>query len=290
MKENKSYLKAYEEFMRIENFSPSTIKSYLLGLRQFLEFRELHKINEPIDQEQARQFILHKYDQGAKWQTINNVYSGLRKYFKEVANLDWTTKKIKRPRRGYVLPVLINLDEVKQIVENCKMFKYQVFITLMYSTGMRLSECLNLEIEHIDGTRKELLVRKGKGNKDRYIHLPEKVLKLLRVYYQIERPEKYLFNGRYKSSRLSARSAQRAIKQAVKRAKILKQVSSHTFRNCYATHHLEGGTNIVYLQEQMGHKHLKTTAKYIKLSQTYHQQIVHPIERLQINYLKGVKA
>jgi len=166
------------------------------------------------------------------------------------------------------------------------MYKYQVFISLLYSTGMRLSECLHLKLAHVDGVRKEILIKNGKGGKDRYVNLPEFMLTILREYYLREQPVEYLFNGKYKGKPLSASSAQRGVKVGVNQARIKKHVSTHTFRNCYATHHIESGTNIVYLQQQMGHKYLKTTARYIRLSKTYHHQIVHPIETLEIKYLE----
>ena len=286
-KSNQERLKDYEEYMKIQNYPSSTIKSYLLGLRQFLAFKEKYNLDLTIDQEQARQFILFKYDNGAKWQTINNVYSALRKYFREVIHSEWTTKKIKRLRRERTLPILINKEEVQKIIDHCTMYKYQVFISLLYCTGMRLSECINLKLQHVDGQRKEILIKSGKGGKDRYINLPDSILGLLRSYYLREQPKVYLFNGKYKGKRLSTRSVQRGIKVGVHQAKISKQVSSHTFRHCYATHHLEAGTNIVYLQAQMGHKHLKTTARYIRLSKEYYQQIVHPIDTLEIAYMSN---
>jgi len=281
----KEHLKNYEEYLRIQNFSPSTVKAYLLGLRQFLEFRQAHGITQKIDQEQARQFILFKYDKGAKWQTINNVYSALRKYFREVLFAEWTTKKIKRPRRESIVPVLIDKQEVKRIIEHCNMYKYQVFITLLYSTGIRLSEARHIRFEDIDRTGQRILIRKGKGAKGRYVDIQPKVLNLVTTYYIRERPKKYLFNGRYKGKPVASRSVQRAIHNAVSFAKILKKVSTHTFRHCFATHHLEQGTNIVYIQKQMGHKHLKTTAKYINLCRNYHRKIVHPIQTIQILYM-----
>lgn len=281
------HLKNYKDYLRIQNYSPSTVKSYLTGLRQFLEFRETNLLLEKIDQEQARQFILFKYDQGVKWQTINNVYSSLRKYFIEVLHIEWSTDMIKRPRREYTLPVLISKDEVKRIIESCTMYKYQIFITLLYSTGIRLSEALNIRFENIDRQTKRLLIKRGKGSRDRYVDLSSRVILLLIGYYMREQPRVYLFNGMVKGKKLASTSAQKAIKKAVQSAKIFKRVSVHTFRHCYATHHLEQGTNIVYIQKQMGHKHLKTTSKYIHLSKTYHHNIVHPLEKLQITYMKG---
>jgi len=285
-KTRSEHLKSYSEYLRIHNFAPSTVESYLLGLRQFLDFRIAHGIVGKLDQEQARQFILFKYENGAKWQTINNVYSALRKYFRELLEYEWSTKKIKRPRRERTLPILINKEEVELIIGHCNMYKYQVFISLLYSTGLRLSEALHLKFEHIDGRACRLIVKKGKGFKDRYVNMPPRLLELLRIYYQREKPKEYLFNGKKKGTVLAPSSAQRSIREAVKRAKILKQVSSHTFRHCFATHHLEQGTNIVYIQKQMGHKHLKTTARYINLSKTYHRTIVHPIETMNIAYMK----
>ena len=164
-KSTKVHLKAYEEYLRIHNFSKYTIKVYLLGLRQFLEFRQIHNLQTKIDQEQARPFILFKYDKGAKWQTINNVYSALRKYFREVLHAEWTTKKIKRPSRDRTLPLLIGKEEVKKIIEHCRMYKYQVFITLLYTTGIRLNEARHIKFEHIDRNGQRLLIHKGKGGK-----------------------------------------------------------------------------------------------------------------------------
>lgn len=254
VKSTKEHLKDYEEYLRIQNFSPSTVKAYKLGLRQFLEFRIAHGISEKIDQEQARQFILFKYDNGAKWQTMNNVYSALRKYFREVLHAEWSTKKIKRPRRERTVPVLINKTDVIKIIEHCKMYKYQVFITLIYSTGIRLSEARHIRFEDIDRSAQRILIRKGKGAKGRYVDLTTEVLNLVTAYYIRERPKHYLFNGKYKGRSISCSSVQRAVRNAVRAAKIIKKVSTHTFRHCYATHHLEEGTNIVYIQKQMGHK------------------------------------
>lgn len=278
-------LKAYADQLRIENYSISTIKSYISGLHQFLIFREEQKIYGQLDQEQARRYILYRYDKGTKWQMINTIYSSLRKYYKDVGKISWSVEMIKRPRAEKALPALLSKGEVKRIIESCTIYKYQIVISLLYSTGIRISECSNLKISHIDGSRKKLLIKRGKGNKDRYVDIPESMLGLLRIYYQREQPKEYLFNGVVKGVRLAHTNINRGIKVGVKRSKILKKVSAHTFRNCYATHHIEGGTNIVYLQHQLGHTQLKTTARYIRLSQAYLYQLKHPIDQMSISYL-----
>jgi integrase/recombinase XerD len=282
----KEHLKNYSDYLRIQNYAKSTQKSYQLWLRQFLEFRAVQQISEPLNQEQARLFILYKLDHGVAWATINCLYSSLRKYYKEVLNLEWYVKKIPRPRRDKKLPQLISKQEVIRLIEHLPLYKHQVFVTLLYATGIRLHEGLQLKIGDVDGDRKQIFIRHGKGGKDRYVYLPDCVHLMLRSYYKRIKPTTYLFNGRIKGEQMSPSAVQRAIQQGRKKARILKHATTHTLRHCYATHHLESGTNLVFLQRQMGHKHLKTTAKYIRLSQNYHRTVQHPISSMEIKYYK----
>ena len=144
------HLKSYSEYLRIQNFAISNQKSYLLWLRQFLEFRETQKLSEPLDQEQARLFILYKLDHGSAWATINCLYSSLRKYYKEVLSLDWYVKKLPRPRSEKKLPHLISKQEVVRLIEHLPLYKHQVFVTLLYATGLRLNEGLKLKLGDVD--------------------------------------------------------------------------------------------------------------------------------------------
>ena len=166
------------------------------------------------------------------------------------------------------------------------MYKHQVLMTLLYATGIRISELCNLELKDIHGDRLQMHVRLGKGYKDRIVNIPNRVLVLLRLYYKRCRPEIYLFNGQQKGRPLSKSTVLAAIRNARHRANIIKPVSAHTFRHCYATHHLEAGTNLVYLQKELGHNNLKTTARYIRLAQNYRLKVVHPIDSLRIDYHK----
>ena len=286
MSDIKNRLKDYNDYLRIQNFAKSTQKSYLLWLKQFLEFRETQLITEPLDQEQARLFILFKLDQGCEWSTINCLYSSLRKYYREVLQAEWYVKKLPRPKRDKVLPLLISPEEVVKLIEHVPLYKHQVFLTLLYATGMRLHEGLKLRLQDVHSQREQIMVKHGKGAKDRYVFMPKCLLVLLRKYYRRVKPEAYLFNGRIKGSTMSSSAIQKAIQQGRKKARILKHVTTHTLRHCYATHHLESGTNLVFLQRQMGHKHLKTTAQYIQLSKNYHRSVNHPIEKLEIIYYK----
>jgi len=282
----KERLKDYSDYLRIQNFAKSTQKSYLLWLKEFLEFRERQLITGPLDQEQARLFILFKLDQGREWSTINCIYSSLRKYYREVLLIEWWVKKMPRPKRDKVLPLLISKEEVIRLIEHVPLYKHQVILTLLYATGLRLNEGLQLKLQDVHSEREQIMVKHGKGAKDRYVFMPSCLLDLLRVYFKRMKPEHYLFNGRVKGQTISSSAVQRAIQQGRKKARIIKHVTTHTLRHCYATHHLESGTNLVFLQRQMGHKHLKTTAQYIRLSHNYHRSVNHPITSMEIRYYK----
>jgi len=280
----KERLKTYDEYLLIKNFAVMTRKSYLLSLRQFLTWRKEQMMDGPINQEEARGYVLYRWDGGAKWQTINGIYSSLRKYYQKVLELPWDFKKLPRPRKERIEPILISSSEVLKVIHHATMYKHQVLMTVLYSTGIRLSELVNLRIEDVHSSRGKLYIKHGKAAKDRYVDIPVSVIETLRKYYLRCLPEVYLFNGRTKGLKMSSSAVQMSIRIARKKARILKQVTTHTFRHCYATHHLERGTNIVYLQRQMGHKHLKTTARYIRLSETYIRSISHPVDNISIIY------
>jgi site-specific recombinase XerD len=178
----------------------------------------------------------------------------------------------------------LDKEEVQKIINHATLYKHQVIMTVLYSTGIRLQELLNLRIQDVHSGTAKLFIKHGKAAKDRYVDIPQSVIEILRAYYLRYRPEGYLFHGKTRGKQMSPSAVQMSIRIARKRASILKQVSTHTFRHCYATHHLESGTNIVYLQKQMGHVHLKTTAKYIRLSETYIKTISHPVNDISITY------
>jgi len=159
MKTDKEHLEAYALYLKLQNFAIPTCKTYLSGLRHFLEFRDHNGIRGPLSQDQAIQFLNFKHDQGKSWSLFNCIYSALRKYFREVLDIEWSVKKLPRPRKDRILPELISKEEVVQLIEHATIYKHQVLITLVYATGLRLSEVLHLKIEHIHGQRKHNLSR-----------------------------------------------------------------------------------------------------------------------------------
>ena len=278
------YLLEYKTCMILKNYSPRTIKTYYQIVDYFLRCcRDQHPDSE-LTQDIARDYILWRYSKGLDWQTINSDYSSIQKFFKNILLLPWSIQKIPRPRKEKKLPSILSKEDVTKIIEHAHTYKHQVMLTCIYVTGMRLSEAIHLKIEDIDGHRCQIRINKGKGNKDRFVIIPTCLILLLRDYYKREHPLSFMFPGIDKNKMFSSRSVQLAMHQAKKAAKITKKGSIHTLRNCYATHHLEGGTDLVFLQEQMGHKNLNTTIRYIGLCVERHRYIRHPIDSMQITY------
>lgn len=284
MSTHTNHLQKLQDWMELRNYSEATISAYRCGLKQFLEWREAEGFSAPFGKEEARRYLLSRYRSGKKWQTVNGDYSAMRKFYEHVLGQKWDVEHLPRPRKERSLPGILSTQEVAHLISCGRTFKHQVFMVLLYGTGLRLSEALNLRIVDIDGQRQQLRIVKGKGAKGRYVALPECLLEVLRNYYRAYRPQEYLFNGKYRSSRWANRSAQHSLEQARQAAGIERSVSPHTLRHCYATHHLENGTNLVYLKEQLGHKHLKTTARYIHLCQSCHKRVAHPIAGMEINF------
>ena len=282
MKTTSAYIQDLREWLVLRNYSGSTISAYTCALYQFLEWRQGEGLGVTFSQEDVRRYLLHRYDQGRRWQTINGDYSSLQKFYVHILGQAWNVDHLPRPRKEISLPPILSIREVERLINAGRSLKHQAFMSLLYGTGLRLSEGLSLQVSQIDGERRQLHVVKGKGSKDRYVSMPTALLDILRTYYQVYRPEKYLFNGKHRSSRWANRSAQHAVEQARRAAGIDRTVSPHVLRHCYATHHLENGTNLVYLKEQLGHKNLKTTARYIRLCVEYQHRVKHPLSELEL--------
>lgn len=267
----------YRGYMRLKNFSIATVKTYLSNFLRYIDWCVAEDITHPFDQDLVKAYLIFRVDNGAKWQTMNNIYSAMRKLFREVLYLDWSTKKLSRPRRERILPELISQLEIQRLILSCKHLKHRAILITLYATGVRAGELCSIKLSDIDGDRLQIRIRKGKGGKDRYVQVPKELITFLRYYYKKYSPETYLFNGRKKGQPMSVTSLRWPIREARRKLGILKPISPHTLRHCYATHHLESGTDLVFIKQNLGHKHLKTTARYIHLCKERYQHIQHPI-------------
>ncbi len=278
-----TYLKRYNEYLTLKNYSSGTITIYLSTLRIFFKYCKEHS-DATIDfQEYARRYILDVQSRGVSWSTINIQYSSLKLFCTKIKRDKWDVDHLPRSKKSKRLPRILSQQEVVRLIEAPQSLKHRVLIAFMYATGLRISETLNIKLSDIDSDRLEIFIRQGKGYKDRLVRIPKKLLDLLRVYYKKFKLSKYLFEGATKAQRYSYGSVRKIIVKAKSMAKITKPVSPHTLRHCYATHHLENGTDLVYLKEQLGHSKLMTTAKYIHLCQKRQRYINHPFDKLTID-------
>ena len=190
------------------------------------------------------------------------------------------TELIHRPKRAHRLPNVLNKEEVKAILNAHGNLKHKAMLSLIYSCGLRRSELLNLKLNDIDKKRGLIIVKQAKGKKDRIVPLGEKLLVLLDSYLESYKPKEWLFEGQPAGTAYDESSLAAVLKQAVQKCKINKAVTLHWLRHSYATHLLEGGTDLRYIQELLGHSRSTTTEIYTHVSTKSLQKVISPFDTL----------
>ncbi|OAB77395.1 integrase [Cochleicola gelatinilyticus] len=208
----------------------------------------------------------------------NQCISGIKRYI-EFRGIDLDIDEIERPRKSQTLPEILSKDEVKRILDCTRNLKHKALLTLLYSGGLRIGEALSMKLTDVDSDRMLLFVQGAKGRKDRYTLLSEKFLNLLREYYKIYRPKKLLFEGQT-GLHYSPVSARQVLKRSASKAMITKNIRLHTLRHSFATHLLESGTDIRYIQELLGHNSPKTTMIYTHVTSNSLRNIKNPFDDL----------
>ncbi len=210
----------------------------------------------------------------------NQIVNALKLFFKIIKDSKIEIDKIHRPKREKVLPNVLSKEEVKKILEAHANLKHRTMLSLIYSCGLRCGELIALQPHHIDSKRNIVVLKNSKGKKDRIVPLSPKILELLRDYYRAYKPKIYLFEGQETGTPYSEKSLQSVLKQALQKAGIKKPVTLHWLRHSYATHLLESGTDLRYIQELLGHNSSKTTEIYTHVSTKSIQQIKSPFDDL----------
>jgi integrase/recombinase XerD len=210
----------------------------------------------------------------------NQIINGVKLYFNKVQKTHLQPQLIVRPRRERTLPNVLSKQEIKMLLAAHTNLKHRAMLSLIYACGLRCGELLSLKPEYVDSRRNILIIKQGKGKKDRIAPLSAKTIALLREYYSAYRPEKYLFEGQFMGQAYDQRSLQQVLKQALTKAGIQKPVTLHWLRHSYATHLLEAGTNLRYIQEILGHSSPKTTQIYTHVSTEGLQHVQSPFDTL----------
>jgi len=278
--ENWQCLELFVKTLELKAYSKNTIKTYKNEFLQLLQILKYFSVNE-LDDSKIKSYLLYciktlKLSEN----TLHSRINAVRFYFEQVLKRDKVFIGIPRPKKPTTLPKTISQKDIKKIFEVTSNLKHNTILKLCYGMGLRVSEIVNLKITDIDSGNMQVFIERAKGKKDRYVNLPESILEQLRKYYLEYKPRKYLFEGQY-NEQYSIRSVQQVFKNAMKKAKINKEVGIHGLRHSFATHLLEQGTDIRFIQELLGHKDIKTTLIYTQVSNNTIKNIKSPLDNLE---------
>jgi integrase/recombinase XerD len=273
-------IEAFKKWMLSKRMSESTIKTYTEGLKVFLNYYK-HKLVEEITNNDVINFnneFIIKNKLSASYQ--NQIVNAIKKYFATIELKRLDLELIHRPKKEKILPNVLSKAEVKLILESLSNVKHKTMLSLIYSCGLRCGELLALKPNHIDSQRGIIIIKQAKGKKDRIVPLSPKILILLRTYFKQYKPITYLFEGQKAGSAYEARSLQLVMKNAIEKGGITKLATLHWLRHSFATHLLEAGTDLRYIQEILGHTSSRTTEIYTHVSTKSIQKIVSPFDTL----------
>jgi integrase/recombinase XerD len=270
----------FRRWLTHRRYSENTVDAYTDAVRIFLKFmagKTVEEINANDVIDFTTEYILKK-GYSASYQ--NQIINGIKLFFSTIEKRKLVIEEIQRPRRQKKLPSVLSKEEVKKILEAPINLKHRAMLSLIYACGLRRGELLKLKTQDILADRGLLHIKQSKGKKDRVVPLSEKILDILRAYYKTHRPTIWLFEGQVAGQPYSEKSLESVLKQAVSRARITKPVTLHWLRHSYATHLLESGTDLRYIQELLGHNSSRTTEIYTHVSRKNIQQIRSPFDDL----------
>jgi len=269
---------ALENEMRARKYSRNTITAYIYYNQSMCQW--LQKSPDTITADDVKKYLAYKEkEENLSAATINISLSAIKFFFCNVLENN-SLREQKRPRQDKRLPVVLSKTEIKNLLETERNLKHRLLLMIVYSSGLRVSEVVSLRKQDIDINRKSVNIVCGKGRKDRYTITSDTVIKTLGDYYMRYSVTGWLFPGQPSSSHLSIRSAQHIFENAARRIGLKKNVSIHSLRHTFATHLLESGTDIRYIQDLLGHSSVRTTERYTHVAQRKALTIKSPLDTI----------
>jgi integrase/recombinase XerD len=267
----------FVEKLKVMRYSESTIRNYSSALKEIVHYYKERQLAD-LTKDDIERFLLYITEQRRVSTSYHNVsICAIKFYFEKVLEKDITIK-IERPRREKRLPEVLSEEEVLLLLRSVENIKHRCILMTIYSGGLRLSEVVALKVSDIDSKRMKIFIKGAKGNKDRYTLLSRELLKWLREYYKIEKPVKWLFEG-ITGGQYSMRSVQGIMQDAIRKAGIRKQATVHTLRHSFATHLLENGVDLRYIQNLLGHNSSKTTEIYTHITTKGLDRLASPLDK-----------
>ncbi|VDH16586.1 Tyrosine recombinase XerD [Algoriella xinjiangensis] len=278
--DSETILKILQNRLKLQRYANNTIKSYCSYTQVFLEQMEKYNRLDEIPISEIELFINRKVIQeniSASYQ--RSLVGAIKKVFELVENQKIELNYLYPKRKVNKLPTFFSQEEVRNLLNATENLKHKAILTTIYSCGLRLSELINLKITDIKSESDLLLIRQSKGNKDRIVALPDKLLELLREYYKVYQPKDFLFEG-LKGMQYSDRSVQLILKNALNKSGVISKGSVHTLRHSYATHLIKSGIDVRVVQELLGHNDIRTTMIYTHITDVDKKNTPSPLDFL----------
>lgn len=278
---NNEALKKFTQHLILKSYSPSTIRTYTNEMVQFLSTLK----SQPASSLTVLRlkdyfqycFVTLKLSEA----TLHSRINALKFYYEQVLGQENFFWEIPRPKKHLQLPKVISKEKIVLLLNSITNLKHKTIIMLAYACGLRVAEVVKVRLKHIDGDRKVLFIEHAKGKKDRIISLSPFMLIMLREYYKIYKPTDFLFEGQFENEHLAERSIQLVMQRAKLKAGITQDGNMHMLRHSFATHLLDKGIDVVFIQKLLGHNDIKTTLRYLHVSNKDLVHIISPLEDIE---------
>jgi integrase/recombinase XerD len=253
------------EDMQLRGLAPGTQRQYISSVANYARFYDLSP--DHLELEDLRQYQLYLINERKlSAESVNNFVSAAKFLYQVTLEMPWSNELFPRAKRPYKLPVVLSRDEVELFFEHVSGLRNRACLMTCYGAGLRIGEAVALKVSDIDSKRMLIRVEQGKGAKDRYVMLSQRLLQVLRTWWRAARPSYWLFPSWRTGKHLSSGTLQMACREAAAGARLTKRITAHTLRHSFATHLLESGTDIRVIQVLLGHSQLNTTARYTAVS------------------------
>lgn len=270
---------SYFDKLDIKRYSENTKKVYINYFGDFIRFFKNRELDSVSSYEINEYILTLIREERISISQQNQRINAIKFYYEKVMGADKTLYSIDRPKKKKQLPNVLSTEEVKLMINQTTNIKHKCIVSLLYSAGLRRSELINMKVSDILSDQMLIKIRNSKGNKDRYVGLSNFQLELLRAYYKAYKPKIWLFEGQ-DGNQYSVASLLKVVKTAAKKACIKRRVTPHMLRHSFATHHLENGTNLRYIQEFLGHHSSKTTEVYTHVAKTDFKRFKNPLDEI----------
>lgn len=266
-------LQKAEREMKIKNYSSKTVKAYLYGLREYFAFKGSNSIE--FDQENIKDFLLACEQKQISPQSRNLFLSAIKFYYRDVTRNPQKIE-IQSAKRPKSLPVVLSRNEIGKILESLKNAKHKLLISLAYGAGLRVSEVIDLKVQDLDFEELTVHIRQAKGQKDRISVMPKSLVDDLKNLVAGKAINDFVFASE-RSGKLTTRTAQKVFENALRQSGVKKTATFHSLRHSFATHLLENGTDVRYVQELLGHQNIRTTQIYTQVTNPMLKNIKSPL-------------